>query len=51
MIGKLEETDNLRAVWNTEAKFTAWLAEDKNIKILSEATGLNIAAEEVVSNA
>ena len=51
MIGKLEETDNLRAVWNTEAKFTAWLAEDKNMKILSEASGLNIAAEEIISNA
>lgn len=51
MIGKLEETDNLRAVWNTEAKFTAWLAEDKNIKILSEAAGLNIKVEESASNA
>ena len=51
MIGKLEETDNLRAVWNTEAKFTAWLAEDKNIKILSEAAGLNIKIEESASNA
>lgn len=49
MIGKLEETDNLRAVWNTEAKFTAWLSEDKNIKILSEAAGLNIKVEEFES--
>ena len=49
MIGKLEETDNLRAVWSTEAKFTAWLAEDRNMKILSEASGLNIAVEEVAS--
>ena len=51
MIGKLEETNNLRAVWNTEAKFTAWLADDKNMKILSEASGLNIAVEEVAAPA
>ena len=50
MIGKLEETNNLRVVWDTEAKFTSWLAEDKNIKILSEASGLNIAVEEVSSH-
>ena len=50
MIGKLEETNNLRVVWDTEAKFTSWLAEDKNIKILSEASGLNIAVEEVSSS-
>ena len=49
MIGKLEETNNLRSVWNTEAKFTAWLAEDKNMKILSEASGLNISVKEISS--
>ena len=51
MLGRLEEITDLRAIWQNEAKdFTEWLANEDNIKILAEATGLEISAEETHSS-
>ena len=49
-LGRLEEVENLRTVWQHEARdFTKWLAEDENINILSDAIGIDIAVDEVES--
>ena len=49
-LGKLEEIENLRTVWQHEARdFTKWLAEDENINILSDALGIDITVNEVES--
>ena len=42
--GRLEEVENLRTVWQHEARdFTKWLAEDENINILADAIGIDIS--------
>ena len=47
VLGRLEEVENLRTVWQHEARdFTRWLAEDENINILSDAVGIDITVEE-----
>ena len=44
-LGRLERVD-LRQIWKTEAgDFTPWLARDENIKILSEAVGVDLEVE------
>ena len=49
-LGRLEEVENLRTVWQHEARdFTKWLAEDENINILADAIGIDISVEEVES--
>ena len=49
-LGRLEEVENLRTVWQHEARdFTKWLAEDENIDILSDAVGIDISVDEVES--
>lgn len=50
-LGKLEEINDLRSVWATEAgHFTPWLAKDENIAELGDALGLDITVEEIESN-
>lgn len=49
-LSRLEEITDLRAVWQNDAKdFTEWLSREENINILSEATGLDLSAEETHS--
>lgn len=48
-LGRLEEVEDLRTVWQNEAMFTKWLAEDENINILSDAIGIDISVDEVES--
>ena len=46
-LGKIERIDDLRTVWKNEARdFTAWLAQDENLAILSEAIGIELCLEE-----
>ena len=51
-LGKLEEVTDLRTVWAHEAlDFTNWLADEKNIQLLANATGLDgITVEETESH-
>jgi hypothetical protein len=39
---KLIKIDDLRTIWKYETDFSLWLAEEKNLKELSDAVGLNI---------
>ena len=49
-LGRLEEVENLRTVWQHESRdFTKWLAEDENISILSDTIGIEISVDEVES--
>lgn len=49
-LGRLEEIEDLRKIWQNEAKdFTAWLAKEENLKLLSETIGLEINIEETDS--
>jgi hypothetical protein len=44
-LGKLEKVD-LRSVWADESReFTPWLAEEGNIKLLSDTIGIDLAFE------
>lgn len=46
-LSTLKEITDLRKVWKNEATdFTPWLAEQENIKILSDVVGLDISVEE-----
>ena len=42
-LGRLEKITDLRTIWkNEEYDFTPWLAEENNIKLLSEELGISI---------
>ena len=42
-LGDIKRVDDLRSVWKHEASdFTRWLAEEENLKLLSEAVGMRI---------
>ena len=46
----LREIDDLRSIWKNEAHdFTPWLAQEENIKLLSDAIGVDIIVTEVES--
>lgn len=46
-LGKLEKMEDLRNVWEHEAiDFTPWLAEEKNLALLSDAIGISIRFKE-----
>ena len=46
-LGNLEKVEDLRTIWKNEASdFTNWLAEDKNIKLLSNELGLDISVDD-----
>lgn len=50
-LSTLKEITDLRKVWKNEATdFTPWLAEQENIKILSDVVGLDISVEETESS-
>ena len=50
-LSTLKEITDFRKVWKNEATdFTPWLAEQENIKILSEVVGLDISVEETESS-
>ena len=47
-LGKLEKVVDLRSIWPNEAQdFTKWLAQENNIKLLSEEIGINITVDEI----
>lgn len=49
-LGMLEEIQDIRTIWQNEAKdFTAWLAKDENLKLLSASIGIEIAVDEIDS--
>ena len=44
-LGKLERVD-LRQIWETEAQhFTPWLAQEENLQILADTTGIELGLE------
>src|SRR5438477_3647796 len=46
-LGRLERVD-LRSIWTNEARdFTPWLATEENLKLLSEAIGMELTLETV----
>jgi len=46
-LGKLEKINDLREIWKNEARdFSKWLAEEENLKELSDAVGINIILSE-----
>ncbi len=50
-LGKLEEIEDLRAIWPHEAlDFTPWLSQDENIALLADAVGLDITVDETESS-
>lgn len=49
-LSRLEEITDLRTVWQNETRdFTEWLANEENINLLAQETGLEISAEETQS--
>lgn len=49
-LGVLTEVTDLRSVWPNEASdFTPWLAKPANLKLLSDAVGLDLTADETES--
>ena len=50
-LGHMKKIEDLRQVWSHEAlDFTPWLAKPENMKLLSEAIGLDIEVEETESS-
>jgi hypothetical protein len=50
-LGLLEQIEDLKEVWKSEAKhFTPWLAEENNLKQLGNAIGLDLELDEVEKN-
>ncbi|WP_312102238.1 DUF4268 domain-containing protein [Pygmaiobacter massiliensis] len=50
-LSQLKEITDLRTVWPHEAiDFTPWLAQEENIALLSDATGIDITVIETESN-
>lgn len=48
-LGRLERA-NLRDIWTSEpARFTLWLAEPKNLKILGDELGLDLVEKQIGS--
>lgn len=46
-LGKIERVDDLRTIWQHEARdFSKWLAQEENLALLSETIGVDIALEE-----
>ena len=46
-LGNIKKVRDLRSVWSNEATdFTKWLAEEENIRILSDEIGINIVVDE-----
>ena len=46
-LGKMEKITDLRGIWPHEARdFSAWLAQDENLALLSETLGIDVALEE-----
>ena len=51
-LGRIKKIDNLREVWKDEATvFTKWLAEEKNIKMLSDELGISIVVDDTEASA
>ena len=50
-LGRLEEIQDLRAVWPHEAlDFTPWLSQEENMALLADAVGLDITVDETESS-
>jgi len=46
-LGKIERIDDLRTIWQHEARdFTKWLAQEENLALLSDTIGIDIVLEE-----
>lgn len=46
-LGTMTRIENLRSIWPDEARdFTPWLAEEANLKLLSDAVGIDMVLEE-----
>lgn len=46
-LGKIERIDDLRTIWpHEEQDFSKWLAQEKNLALLSREIGIDIALEE-----
>lgn len=45
-LGKLEKIDDLRSIWDTEARdFTPWLAKEENLTLLGDTIGMDLELE------
>jgi len=49
-LDKLASIDDIRSIWRLETDFTKWLAEGKNLKVLSDAVGFSIILMEQESS-
>lgn len=46
-LGVMTRVNDLRSIWPDEARsFTPWLAEEENLRLLSEAVGIDLVLEE-----
>ncbi len=46
-LGKIERIDDLRTIWQHEARdFSRWLAQEENLALLSDTIGIDIVLEE-----
>ena len=47
LLGRMERIEDLRTIWSHEAKdFSKWLAQDENLKMLSDTIGISILLTE-----
>ena len=50
-LGKIKRITDIRSVWHHEEKdFSKWLAQEENLKQLSDAIGIDIVLEECESS-
>lgn len=46
-LGKLQKIEDLRTVWPNEARdFTVWLSKEENLKLLSDAVGIDMVYQD-----
>ena len=47
LLGRMERIEDLRTIWSHEARdFSKWLAQDENLKMLSDTIGISILLTE-----
>ena len=50
-LGQLKKVEDLRTIWSAEdSDFTPWLAQEENLKILSESIGIELELEATEKN-
>ncbi len=42
-LSRIEEVNNLREVWKTEAEFTSWLSLEENLELLGKEIGISVS--------